>query len=128
MSKRMMTWTAFCVMAAVAFGKGEVAYTRLQSLYSNAGMLEIEKVVLSDTATVVHFTARGKINSSFQFATSTYLSDEAGARYPVKGASGLEVGKPCYIPKSGVAEFRLSFAPMPKDTKIFDLVEGTQFC
>lgn len=125
MGKRMMTWTAFCVMAAVAFGKGEVAYTRLQSLYSNAGMLEIEKVVLSDTATVVHFTARGKINSSFQFATSTYLSDEAGARYPVKGASGLEVGKPCYIPKSGVAEFRLSFAPMPKDTKIFDLVEGT---
>ncbi len=39
------------------FGKGEVVYTRLQSLYSNnAGGWNIEKVVLSDTATVVHFS------------------------------------------------------------------------
>ena len=44
------------------FGKGEVVYTRLQSLYSNnAGGWKIEKVVLSDTATVVHFSVSNLI-------------------------------------------------------------------
>ena len=124
MWKRIISGVVFCLAAMVASGKGEVTRTRLQALYSNAEMLDIEKVVFSDTATVLHFTAQGKVNSSFQFAASTYLSDEAGTRHPLKGASGLEVGKPCYIPRSGVAEFRLFFTPMPKDTKIFDLVEG----
>lgn len=118
-------WLAAASLPATLFVRGEVAYTRLQSLYSNAGMVSIDKVVLSDTATVMYCTARGKINSWFQFAPSTYLSDEEAARYPVREAAGLTLGEKCYIPKAGQLEFRLLFAPMPKDTKIFDLIEGT---
>ena len=38
---------------------------------------------------------------------------------------GLTLGEKCYIPKAGQLEFRLLFEPMPEDTKIFDLIEGT---
>lgn len=113
------------LLPTTLWGKGEVTYTRLQSFYSNAGMVAIDKVVLSDTATVMYCTAKGKINSWFQFAPSTYLSDEEDARYPVKGAVGLTLGEKCYIPRAGQLEFRLLFEPMPEDTKIFDLIEGT---
>lgn len=114
------------LLPTTLLGKGEVVYTRLQSFYSNAGMVTIDKVVLSDTATVMYCTAKGKINSWFQFVPSTYLSDEEDARYPVKGAVGLTLGEKCYIPKAGQLEFRLLFEPMPEDTKIFDLIEGTE--
>ena len=99
------------LLPTTLLGKGEVAYTRLQSFYSNAGMVTIDKVVLSDTATVMYCTAKGKINSWFQFVPSTYLSDEEDARYPVKGAVGLTLGEKCYIPKAGQLEFRLLFEP-----------------
>lgn len=112
------------MLPAMLHGRGEVVYTRLQTLYSNAGILTVDKVVLADTATVVHFTAKGKPNSSFLFAPTTYLSDEDAVRYPLKSASGLTIGENCVIPRSGETEFRLVFAPMPKDTKIFDLIEG----
>ena len=111
------------LLPTTLLGKGEVVYTRLQSFYSNAGMVTIDKVVLSDTATVMYCTAKGKINSWFQFVPSTYLSDEEDARYPVKGAVGLTLGEMLYS-KAGQLEFRLLFEPMPEDTKIFDLIEG----
>lgn len=125
MGKKCLMWLVAALLPTTLFGKGEVAYTRLQSFYSNAGMVGIDKVVLSDTATVMYCTAKGKINAWFQFSPSTYLSDEEDARYPVKGAVGLALGEKCHIPKAGLLEFRLLFEPMPKDTKIFDLIEGT---
>ena len=36
------------LLPTTLLGKGEVAYTRLQSFYSNAGMVTIDKVVLSE--------------------------------------------------------------------------------
>lgn len=126
MNRKKILWLVAALLPPTTLlGKGEVAYTRLQSFYSNAGMVGIDKVVLSDTATVMYCTAKGKINAWFQFSPSTYLSDEEDARYPVKGAVGLALGEKCYIPKAGLLEFRLLFEPMPKDTKIFDLIEGT---
>ena len=106
-------------------GKGGVAHTRLQFLYSNnAGGWTIDKVTLSDTATVVSFSVRAKPYSWIQMASSTYLSDEKAVEYPVRKAVGLTLDEKFYMPKSGKTEFQLIFAPMPKDTKIFDMIEG----
>lgn len=124
--KNFLIWLMACLLPSTAlFAKGETVLTHLQQIHSNASMLNIDKVVLSDTATEMYFTAKGKINSSFQFAPTTYLSDEKDRRYHLKAASGLKIGEYCQIPRSGQMEFRLIFAPMPKDTKIFDLIEGT---
>lgn len=80
------------LLPTTLWGKGEVTYTRLQSFYSNAGMVAIDKVVLSDTATVMYCTAKGKINSWFQFAPSTYLS-ERGCALSREGGCGADLGR-----------------------------------
>lgn len=122
---KMQAFFLACMLPTFLFGKGEVVYTRLQSLYSNnAGGWNIEKVVLSDTATVVHFSVSFKPYSWIRMASSTYLSDEKAVEYPVRKAVGLTLDEKFYMPKSGRTEFQLVFSPMPKDTKIFDMIEG----
>lgn len=74
--KNILFILAIILSPIFVYGKGETVYTRLQSFYSNASMVTIDKVVMSDTATVMYCTARGKINSWFQFAPTVYLSDE----------------------------------------------------
>lgn len=112
-------------LPVLLFGKGEIVYTDMQSLYSNTGAMAINKVVLSDTITVLYCTVTGKVNSWFRIAPMVYLSDEKTVHHPVKGAVGVTLGDRCYIPKTGQTEFRLLFEPMPKETRIFDLIEGT---
>ena len=125
MKRKHILWLVAALLPTTLFGKGEVVYTRLQSLYSNnAGGWNIEKVVLSDTATVVSFSVSFKPYSWIQMASSTYLSDEKAVEYPVRKAVGLTLDEKFYMPKSGKTEFQLIFAPMPKDTKIFDMIEG----
>ena len=47
MRKKCLMWLVAALLPNTLFGKGEVVYTRLQSLYSNnAGGWNIEKVVL----------------------------------------------------------------------------------
>ena len=93
MNRKKILWLVAALLPTTLLGKGEVAYTRLQSFYSNAGMVGIDKVVLSDTATVMYCTAKGKINAWFQFSPSTYLSDEEDARYPREGGCRVGVGR-----------------------------------
>lgn len=92
--KNFLIWLIACLLPSTAlFAKGETVLTHVQQIHSNASMLNIDKVVLSDTATEMYFTAKGKINSSFQFAPTTYLSDEKDRRYHLKAASGLKIGE-----------------------------------
>ena len=94
------------------YGKGEVVYTRLQSLYSNnAGGWNIEKVVLSDTATVVHFSVSFKPYSWIRMASSTYLSDEKAVEYPVRKAVGLTLDEKFYMPKKWEDGISVDFFP-----------------
>lgn len=60
MNRKKFLWLMAALLPTTLWGKGEVTYTRLQSFYSNAGMVAIDKVVLSDTATVMYCTAKGK--------------------------------------------------------------------
>ena len=54
MNRKKFLWLMAALLPTTLLGKGEVVYTRLQSFYSNAGMVTIDKVVLSDTATVMY--------------------------------------------------------------------------
>lgn len=115
MNRKKILWLVAALLPATLFGKGEVVYTRLQSLYSNnAGGWNIEKVVLSDTATVVHFSVSFKLYSWIRMASSTYLSDEKAVEYPVRKAVGLTLDEKLYMPKSGRTEFQLIFPLCPR--------------
>ena len=120
-----MTAMAVCLLNAQLYGCGEVTYTNLQSLHEeNAWGWTIERVVLSDTATVVDFSVSTRPYSRVLVTSCVYLSDEEARHYGVKGAEGLTLNKEHYASKGGKAGFRLVFDPMPRNTRIFDLIDG----
>ena len=61
---------------------------------------------------------------SFQFVSSSYLMDEDGNRYPLHSAEGLKLNTWVQSPESGITEFTMHFAPLPKKIQIFDYIEG----
>lgn len=102
-----------------------------ESLYSTHENLKIEKVVFSDTATVLVCAYEGRIDSKLQWAPTTVLSDKDCQVYPLKQVIWDKESEKMYLSNTKRTDFRLIFAPMPDNTTIFDLIEGTNqgaFC
>lgn len=88
------------------------------------GELKAREVIFRDTATTVHFTMKYSKGQSFQFVSSSYLMDEDGNRYPLRSVEGLKLNTWVQSPESGITEFTMHFAPLPKKIQIFDFIEG----
>lgn len=88
------------------------------------GELKAREVVMTDTATTVHFTMEYQPGQSFRFVSSSYLQDEDGNRYPLRSAEGLKLDSWVTSPASGTTNFTMHFEPLPKRTQIFDFIEG----
>ena len=89
--------------------------------------LDITKVELKDTETVVYITARqisfpGRGNW-FRFAGDTYL--KAGdRRYALTKADGIELDTETYTGKDCKRDMAFHFQPLPLGTRSFDFIEG----
>ena len=90
----------------------------------NPGELKAREIIFRDTATTVHFTMEKEKGQSFRFAKESYLMDEDGNRYPLRSAEGIALDSWVLSPESGVTEFTMHFEPMPKNTQVFDYIEG----
>ena len=90
----------------------------------NPGELKAREIIFRDTATTVHFTMEKEKGQSFRFAKESYLMDEDGNRYPLRSAEGIDLDSWVQSPESGVTEFTMHFEPMPKNTQVFDYIEG----
>lgn len=89
----------------------------------NTNSLEIRKIVLSDTATVFYIDAYYRPKNWIRIAKATVL-ETGGKSYPIRSGVGIELDKEFWMPESGTASFQLVFAPLPKETKTVDFVEG----
>ena len=90
----------------------------------NPGELKAREIIFRDTATTVHFTMEKEKGQSFRFASTSYLLDEDGNRYPLRSAEGIALDSWVLSPESGVTDFTMHFEPMPKNTQVFDYIEG----
>jgi thiol-disulfide isomerase/thioredoxin len=88
------------------------------------GELKAREVIMRDTATTVRFTMQYQPGQYFQFVRESFLMDEAGNRYPLRSAEGLQLSTWVQSPESGVVEFTMNFEPLPKNTQVFDFIEG----
>ena len=80
---------------------------------------------MTDTATIVHFYAYYIPKYWIQVSVNAKLVDEQGASYTLQKADGITPGEHFFLPESGVAEFSLTFKPLPLKTKSFNFTEGT---
>lgn len=87
--------------------------------------LEIDKIVLSDTATVFYIDAYFRPKYWIQVVKETTLRAD-GKTYPIKAGNGITLSDKFWMPESGTASFQLIFPPLPKGTKTVDFIEGDE--
>lgn len=90
---------------------------------ANTMTLDIAKVELSDSVTVLHTEAYFQPKFWIQISSQGYLLAD-GKRYALKRTEGIDMDTKFWMPDSGEASFRLIFEPLPKHTKSFDYIEA----
>ena len=88
--------------------------------------LDVTKVELKDTETIVHITAMERSDDPdywFRFASDTYLK-VGDKRYTIVSSDGIELDQQVNTGKDGKREMAFHFPPLPQDTKSFDFIEG----
>lgn len=90
---------------------------------ANTMTLDIAKVELSDTATVLYTDAYFRPHYWIKISSESYLQAD-GKKYALKGTQGIEADSLFWMPETGEASFRLSFEPLPQDTRSFDFIES----
>lgn len=89
----------------------------------NSHTLEIEKVVVNDTATLVYIDAYYRPKNWIRIDSATYLQAE-GKKFLINGSDGIVLHEYHWMPESGESSFMLKFPPLPRNTKTFDLIES----
>lgn len=91
---------------------------------SNTDIPEIRKVVLTDSATVLHIHAYYIPNYWIQVAKSIRLVSDNGTSCPILRSEGIPLGEKFFMPASGESDYMLYFAPLPAGARSFDMIEA----
>ncbi len=89
----------------------------------NSTTLAVDKIVLTDTATILYIEARFQPNYWIRIDPATYLK-AGNKKYILTGADSIQIGEQHWMPASGEDSFTLYFPPLPKGTKSIDFIES----
>jgi thiol-disulfide isomerase/thioredoxin len=89
----------------------------------NTRTLEINKIILTDTATIIHVDAFFRPNNWIRIDSLTYLQG-GDSKYFVTGADSIELSREFWMPESGEASFVLKFPPIDRKLKSIDFIES----
>ncbi len=120
--KRLIT-SVILTLSIVMCWAGNKVWKKADIVAAYSNYLSIGSVTLADTATVVEVIAT-KPGDKFRFSKDTFLDCGDGSYYKVKACKEYVLGS--WIPGEGkdVVIATFVFEPMPKSTKVFDLIEG----
>lgn len=93
-------------------------------IVTNNNSIEVGKVVLSDTATVLHIYAKYRPKYWIKIASGSYLKDNNGNTYQLRSGIGITPDAEFWMPESGEAEFQLVFPPLADSATSIDFTEG----
>lgn len=91
--------------------------------WRNTGSLEIDRIVLSDTATVLWLDVFSAGDETFRISKDASIRVD-GKDLVVKSAEGIVFDKEMRIPEEEKVSFRLVFPPVDRKTKLLDFREG----
>lgn len=111
------------VLAFSACQQGERIIERPSFGVRNSTTLEIDKIVLNDTATIFYIDAYFRPKYWIRIDSGTYL--KAGdQKYPLVRGEGIKVNDYHWMPESGESSFQLYFPPLPRSVKTIDFIES----
>jgi thiol-disulfide isomerase/thioredoxin len=86
--------------------------------------LEIGKVVLSDTATVLYMKAFYPPGELIGIDSNSFLTDNLGKQYNILSTEGISMDEEFYMPESGEAEFAMIFPPVASNAVYVNFSES----
>ena len=126
MNKQILLITLFALVCSAGQAK---VYKKIKTPVAMScvnvhnGELKAREVIMTDTATTVHFTIEYPKGEIFRFASESYLMDEDGIRYPLRSTENIAPDTWITSPENGITNFTMHFEPLPKGTKMFDYIE-----
>lgn len=90
---------------------------------SNTASIDIDRVELTDTATVLTMHGYYQPHYWIRLVPETTLQAD-GKSYKLIGSKGMVPGKELWMPESGDSVFTMIFEPLPSKAESFDFIEG----
>jgi len=92
---------------------------------ANTRAIEISRIELSDTATIIHMDAYNSPGNWIRIASDSYLRGNTTDKiYKLIRSEGFELDKEVPMPESGNVPFRLFFEPLDPKERTMEFVEG----
>lgn len=115
------------LLIATAVNVAAKQFDNPKVIHQNSSTLNITGVVFTDSATIVsmRYTVTVDRQVSLRINSGVCLSDEYDNRYRLKHATGITTDTKEWTPGNSVRDFTLVFEPLPQNTKVFDLINGT---
>ena len=132
MNKKAIITILLALVAMTGLAQKTVVWEK-PSAFMEAGSttLDITKVELKQTETVLHLIVNFRPGLWIRFAKESFLQTPDGKKYSITGGaktnekeSDLQPDSLFWIPESGMAHLALHFKPVPLDTKEMDFLEG----
>lgn len=93
--------------------------------YSPGSTLDIRRIVLTDSSTTIHFSAKYRPKNWIFIDTASYIMAKDGEKLRMTGHSGcLTPGKKYFMPENGRDSFALVFPPLLAGTGSIDFIES----
>ena len=124
-SKFCLAVSSVLVMSGCNLKDDSTIYNPGVEKNETSGILEISKIVFTDTATVFYFDAYHCVNPGcwFSIAHESVLSS-SNQIYKIIGCEGITLGERMQVSESGHLDFVLYFEPVDKSEKTVDFKEG----
>jgi thiol-disulfide isomerase/thioredoxin len=90
----------------------------------NTGSLEISKIEINDSVTVLYCDGFGRPKSWIALTTKSYLKGKSGKIYKFIRSEGFEMDKHIFMPESGNVSFKLYMEALDQTETSFDFMEG----
>jgi peroxiredoxin len=121
----------FLIVGLLLTSRTCIAQTRTVELPEyescNWGFLEITKIMLKDSETVLYCDAFETPNKSVSLSSKIYLKGKSGKIYKLIRSEGIEMDKQNLIPASGKISFKLYMQPLDKKETSFNFIEGKNY-
>ena len=87
--------------------------------------LEINKIVMNDSATIFYVDAFYHPNYWIRIDSGTHLVAN-GENYPILSSEGIKLNDYHWMPESGQCSFQLTFPALPRSVKTVDFISLLQ--
>ena len=102
---------------------GTIVIDNPEIMATDTRQFEIEKIELSDTATILHLDTYGSSGYRVRIASDTYIEGNfTGKQYKLIRSTGLDLNEGELIPESGNVKFQLLFEPLNKKETAVEFV------